>query len=75
MVAAAVEVAEAGMAAGEMPIGAIVVMGDEVLGSASTSERLLRRHLVHADLLAMVQADTKLGFAETTTAAEPGRQP
>ncbi|GIH14855.1 deaminase [Rugosimonospora africana] len=64
MVAAAIEVAEAGMAAGEMPIGAIVVMGDEVVGSAYASEHTLRRHLVHADLLAMIQADAKLAFAK-----------
>ncbi len=31
MVAAAIEVAEAGMAAGELPIGAVVVMGDEIV--------------------------------------------
>jgi tRNA(adenine34) deaminase len=64
MVAAAIDVAEAGLAAGEMPIGAIVVMGDEVLGSAYASEHALCRHLVHADLLAMIQADTKLAFAK-----------
>jgi tRNA(adenine34) deaminase len=64
MVAAAIEVAEAGMAAGETPIGAIVVMGGEVLGSAYASEYTLRRHLAHADLLAMIQADTKLAFTK-----------
>lgn len=64
MVGAAIEVAEGGMAAGEMPIGAVVVMGDDVLGSAYTSEHTLRRHLVHADLLAMIQADTKLAFVK-----------
>src|SRR5258705_3931149 len=64
MVAAAIEVAEAGLAAGELPIGAIVVMGDEILGSAYASEHTLRRHLVHADLLAMIQADTRLAFAK-----------
>ena len=64
MVAAAIEAAEAGLAAGELPIGAIVVMGDEVLGRAYAAEHSLRRHLVHADLLAMVQADTTLAFAK-----------
>ncbi len=64
MVAAAIEVAEAGMVAGEMPIGAIVVMGEEILGSAHASEHTLRRHLVHADLLAMTQADVTLAFAK-----------
>lgn len=64
MVAAAIEVAEAGMAAGEMPIGAIVVMGDEILGRAYASEHAQRRHLVHAELLAMTRADTALAFAK-----------
>ena len=64
MVAAALEVAEAGMAVGELPIGAVVIMGDEILGSAYASERTLRRHLVHADLLAMIQADERLAFTE-----------
>lgn len=64
MVAAAIEVAEDGMDAGEMPVGAIVVMGEEIVGRAYTSEHALRRHLVHADLLAMLQADTTLAFAK-----------
>jgi tRNA(adenine34) deaminase len=64
MVASAIEVAEAGLAAGELPIGAVVVMGDEILGSAYASEYTLRRHLVHADLLAMIQADTTLAFGK-----------
>src|SRR5262249_2601596 len=64
MVAAAIEVGEAGRAPGEPPFGGIVVMGDEIVGSAYASERTLRRHLLHADLLAMIQADTKLAFAK-----------
>jgi tRNA(adenine34) deaminase len=62
MVGAALEVAEAGLAAGEQPIGAVVVMGDEILGRAYTQERARGRRLVHADLLAMIEADEALGW-------------
>jgi tRNA(adenine34) deaminase len=57
MVLAAMEVAEEGLAKGELPIGAVVFAGDEVVGRAHTrdSEGRLR----HADLLAMIEADGK----------------
>ncbi|MEE6311796.1 deaminase [Plantactinospora veratri] len=64
MVGAALAVAEAGLAAGEQPIGAVVVLGDEIVGRAFTRERGLRRRLVHADLLAMIEADERLGWRE-----------
>jgi len=62
MVGAALEVAEEGLAAGEQPIGAVVVMGDEIVGRAYTQEATRRRRLVHADLLAMIEADEVLGW-------------
>ncbi|GLY00388.1 nucleoside deaminase [Actinoplanes sp. NBRC 101535] len=62
MVALALDVAEDGMRAGELPIGAVVVMGDEIIGRAYTQERTLGRRLVHAELLAMEQADRRLGW-------------
>ena len=68
VVALALDVAERGLAAGEMPVGAVVLSGDLVLGSAFTQERALGRRIVHADLLAMQQADLTLGF---TRPAEP----
>jgi len=61
-VSLAVETAAEGLAAGEMPIGAVVVSGDQILGRAFTQERVLGRRLVHADLLALSQADATLGF-------------
>jgi tRNA(adenine34) deaminase len=64
MVGEALAVAAEGLAAGEHPIGAVVVLGDEVVGRAHTSERTLGRRLVHADLLAMTQADTRLGWVK-----------
>jgi tRNA(adenine34) deaminase len=63
MVGAALEAARAGLAAGEQPIGAVVVLGDEVLAGAFTSEKTLGRRLVHAELLAMTEADEKLGWS------------
>ncbi|MEU2284482.1 deaminase [Streptomyces sp. NPDC013178] len=60
----AIEVAEEGLAAGELPIGAVVAMGDEVVGRAYTQERALNRRLVHAELLAMTEADQGLGWGQ-----------
>ena len=62
MLVAAIQVAEDGLAAGELPIGAVVVMGDDVVGRAFTQEKTQGRRLVHADLLAMTEADRALGW-------------
>jgi tRNA(adenine34) deaminase len=61
MVGEALAVAAEGLAKGEHPIGAVVVLGDEIVGRAHTSEKTAGRRLVHADLLAMTEADAKLG--------------
>lgn len=63
MVAAAIDVAEEGMAAGELPIGAVVVMGEEIIGRAYAQERSAGRRLCHADILAMEQPDKPLGWS------------
>jgi hypothetical protein len=39
MMGAALPVAEAGLAAGEQPIGAVVVLGDEIVSRAYTQEK------------------------------------
>jgi tRNA(adenine34) deaminase len=39
----AIDVAEEGLAAGELPIGAFVATGDEVVDRAYTQERALNR--------------------------------
>jgi tRNA(adenine34) deaminase len=62
MVQASIEVAEQGMHQGEMPIGAVVEMGGEVIAHAFTQDMSQGRRLVHADLLAMINADKKLGW-------------
>ena len=60
--AAALDVAEHGMAAGELPIAAVVVLDDDIVGAAYTQDRTLGRKIVHADLLAMTAADERLGW-------------
>jgi tRNA(adenine34) deaminase len=60
LVELAIGVAEEGLAAGELPIGAVVALGDEIVGRSFAMERSQRRRLVHADLLAMEQADRTL---------------
>jgi len=57
MVLAAMEVAEEGMARGELPIGAVVASGDEIVARAYTRDSDGR--LKHADLLAMLEVDGK----------------
>jgi tRNA(adenine34) deaminase len=62
----AIEVAEQAMTAGEMPVGAVVAMGEQIIGRAYTQEKAQGRRLVHADLLAMQEADQRLGWAPRT---------
>jgi len=57
------DTAEDGLASGEMPVGAVVLSGDQILGRAFTQEKARGRRIVHADLLAMEQADGVLGFS------------
>jgi tRNA(adenine34) deaminase len=57
----ALAIANEGLAAGELPIGAVVVLDEEIVGRAHTEEVGQGRLLVHADLLALDQADRRLG--------------
>lgn len=54
---AALAVAEEGLLAGELPIGSVVVANGVVVGQAHTQEHSQERLLVHAELLALDQAD------------------
>ncbi len=75
LVGLAIDVAEHGLEAGELPIGAVVALGDEVIGRSFAMERSQRRRLVHADLLAMEEADRALSGrnrASRRGAAAPG---
>jgi tRNA(adenine34) deaminase len=62
LVKAAIGVAEDGMAQGEMPIGAVVETGGRIIARAFTRDVSLGRRLVHADLMAMIEADEILGW-------------
>ncbi|GAB2571770.1 hypothetical protein Aab01nite_04110 [Paractinoplanes abujensis] len=62
LIRAALDVAEDGLAHGEMPIGAVVELNGEIIARAHTRDTGLGRRLVHADLLAMTAADEALGW-------------
>jgi tRNA(adenine34) deaminase len=58
--------------AGELPIGAVVASGDDIVARAHTQERTQRRRrLVHAELLALIEADRGLGDLRLATTVEP----
>jgi tRNA(adenine34) deaminase len=59
---AAIEIAHEGLIAGELPIGAVVVAQGEIVGRAHTGEHRDRRLLVHAELLALDEADKTPGW-------------
>lgn len=62
----ALAVAEAALAAGELPIGAVVAVGDEIIARAHTSDVGSRRRLAHAEMLAMADVDGLLGWGRRT---------
>jgi tRNA(adenine34) deaminase len=53
----AIDAAERGLAAGEAPIGAALVRDGELISARYTEEHTQSRRLVHADFLALDQAD------------------
>jgi tRNA(adenine34) deaminase len=57
----AINLAREGLDQGELPIGAVVVVDDQVVAGAYTQEVTQRRFLVHAELLALDAADRTLG--------------
>ncbi|TDO27349.1 tRNA(adenine34) deaminase [Kribbella sp. VKM Ac-2527] len=64
LVSMAIEAAEEGLSAGELPIGAVLVSGGEVIGRSFTQEKAQARRLVHAELLAMNAVDRQWGWDE-----------
>lgn len=54
---AALEVARSGLARGELPIGSVVVAEGRVIARSHAQEVTQRRLLVHAELLALEEAD------------------
>ena len=53
----ALQVATEGLKNGELPIGAVVVLNDQIIARAYTTERKEHRLLVHAELRALLEAD------------------
>lgn len=63
---AALRVAEDALAAGELPIGAVVAVGDEIVARSWTRDVGLGRRLAHAEMLALTEADSVLGWRPRT---------
>jgi tRNA(adenine34) deaminase len=57
-----VDLAASALELGEIPIAAVVVLDDRIIAEATTSENREGRFLVHAELLALEEAD-KLGLS------------
>jgi tRNA(adenine34) deaminase len=61
MMRLALEQARAAGAAGDVPVGAVVVRGDEVLGRAGNARERLGDPTAHAEILALRRASEALG--------------
>jgi tRNA(adenine34) deaminase len=57
----AIELAAGAGEHGDVPIGAVVVRGDEVIGAAGNERELRRDPTAHAEVLALRQAAERLG--------------
>jgi tRNA(adenine34) deaminase len=69
MMRRALQLAEAAAGHGDVPIGAVVARGDEVLGQAGNERELRRDPTAHAEVLALRDAAERLGgwrLLETT---------
>ena len=58
---AALEQAQLGRAAGEVPVGAVIVCGGEIIARAHNERELLGDPTAHAEVLAIRRAAKKLG--------------
>jgi tRNA(adenine34) deaminase len=69
MMRRALQLAKAAAGHGDVPIGAVVARGDEVLGQAGNERELRRDPTAHAEVLALREAAERLGgwrLLETT---------
>jgi tRNA(adenine34) deaminase len=69
MMRRALRLAEEAARGGDVPIGAVVARGDEVLGAAGNERELRKDPTAHAEVLALRQASERLGgwrLLETT---------
>ena len=53
--------AEAALAAEEVPVGAVIVQGERVIGSAHNQREMLKDPTAHAEMIAITQAASHLG--------------
>jgi tRNA(adenine34) deaminase len=53
----ALKVAEEALQRGELPIGAVLVSGDDIIVRASARDKELKKRLVHAEMLALLELD------------------
>jgi tRNA(adenine34) deaminase len=58
----AVDLAAQALERGELPIGAVVVLGEEILAEGTTTECEEGRYLVHAELNCLLKADALKPF-------------
>ena len=58
----ALQLAQDGLAQGELPIAALVVLDGQIIARATTAEKRQKRLLVHAELLALQTADQLTPF-------------
>lgn len=56
--------AEKGLKKGELPIAAALILDDKIITSSFSSERQSKQRLVHAELLALLEADKILTSKE-----------
>ena len=64
----ALDLARRGMAAGEVPIGAVVTLGGEIVGRAHNAPIALRDPTAHAEVLALREAARAVGNYRLTGA-------
>ena len=68
LMAEALDEARRGLAAGEVPVGAVVVAGGEIIGRAHNAPIALADPTAHAEILALREAARKLGNYRLTGA-------
>ena len=64
----AIRQAELAQEAGDVPVGAVIVKGDRVLGQAHNQVELLKDPTAHAEIIAITQAANTLGDWRLTDA-------
>ncbi len=57
----ALKEAEVALSEGEIPVGAVIVSGDELIAKAHNQKELLRDPTAHAEMIAVTQAAAALG--------------